>query len=615
MIRAARAISAVALAFGVLLAGPVAASASPDERVPAPAAPSAIAGVDDFVFESFTADYFLDVDENGRSTLRTVETFVAVFPEYDQNRGMRRAIPAAYQGAPTDVQILSVTDETGAPRPYTVESDEGFVLVTSAADSYVHGRQTYVIEYTQHNVTRLFDDVGRDEFYWDTNGTGWAQPFGSVEARVHVSRAVQDALTGDIACYVGYEGSGTPCEISTTESADETVFTMAATDLGPYENVTFAIGFDPGTFVPRDDSYLGSVLGWLQLVAVGGSVLSLVVALVFRFTAIADGRGRPTIIAEYEPPPGISVLTSSVLLGRTRKAMAATLVDWAVRGRIRIVEQPAQGWFASGTDYLLELRDPEGIEGPERTLLTALFGWHVTPGTGYLLTKRDTVLGQYVRAVIQNATSGATAAGYRAPGRGFFGAIPIAMAILSAVATFILGISMIEGSIGGLVPIALIAPVVVITFVVFLISVRVPLTSSGAQLRDHLRGLDLYIRLAEADRLRMLQSPTGAEREPVSLQDPRQVLDIYEKLLPYAVLFGHEREWATVLGRYYAESSPDWYSGTTAFNAAVFASSIGSMSTSVSTSYSGSSSSSSSGGSGGGGSSGGGGGGGGGGGV
>ena len=80
MIRAARAISAVALAFGVLLAGPVAASASPDERVPAPAAPSAIAGVDDFVFESFTADYFLDVDENGRSTLRTVETFVAVFP-------------------------------------------------------------------------------------------------------------------------------------------------------------------------------------------------------------------------------------------------------------------------------------------------------------------------------------------------------------------------------------------------------------------------------------------------------------------------------------------------------------------------------------------------------
>ncbi len=608
MIRAARAIVAIAVAFGALLATPVAATAEPS-------APAAISGVDDFVFESFTADYYLDVDENGRSTLRTVETFVAVFPEYDQNRGMRRAIPVSYQGAPTDVQILSVTDETGAARPYTVETDDGFVLVTSAADDFVHGRQTYVIEYTQHNVTRLFEDVGRDEFYWDTNGTGWAQPFGRVEARVHVPATLAVALTGDVACYVGYEGSGTPCEITTTETSDETVFAMAATDLGPYENVTFAIGFEPRTFVPRDDSYLGSPLGWLQLVAVGGSVLSLIIALVFRFTAIADGRGRPTIIAEYEPPPGISVLTSSVLLGRTRKAMAATLIDWAVRGRIRIVEQPAQGWFATGNDYLLELRDPTGIEGPERTLLTALFGWHLTPGTGYLLTKRDTVLGQYVRAVIQNATSSATAAGYRAPARGFFGAIPIALAILSGVATFLLGIAMVESSVGGLAPIALIAPVVVITFVVFLVSVRVPLTSSGAQLRDHLRGLDLYIRLAEADRLRMLQSPSGAEREPVSLEDPRQVLDVYEKLLPYAVLFGHEREWAQVLGRYYSEASPDWYSGTSTFNAAVFASSIGSMSTSVSTSYSGSSSSSSSGGSGGGGSSGGGGGGGGGGGV
>ncbi|HOW01196.1 MAG TPA: DUF2207 domain-containing protein, partial [Rhodoglobus sp.] len=136
-----------------------------------------------------------------------------------------------------------------------------------------------------------------------------------------------------------------------------------------------------------------------------------------------------------------------------------------------------------------------------------------------------------------------------------------------------------------------------------------------AELRDHLKGLELYIRLAEADRLKMLQSPTGAEREAISTSDPRQIIDVYEKLLPYAVLFSLEKQWAQELGKYYTEQSPDWYSGTGAFNAAVFASSISSMSTTAASSYSGSSSSSSSGGSGGGGSSGGGGGGGGGGGV
>ncbi len=139
------------------------------------------------------------------------------------------------------------------------------------------------------------------------------------------------------------------------------------------------------------------------------------------------------------------------------------------------------------------------------------------------------------------------------------------------------------------------------------------LTEKGSELRDHLEGLREYIRLAEADRLKVLQSPQGADRTPVSIDDPREVLKLNEKLLPYAVLFGLEKEWAEELSKYYVEESPDWYAGSTAFNAAVFASSISSISSSASSSMSGSSSSS--GGSGGGGSSGGGGGGGGGGGF
>ena len=94
-------------------------------------------------------------------------------------------------------------------------------------------------------------------------------------------------------------------------------------------------------------------------------------------------------------------------------------------------------------------------------------------------------------------------------------------------------------------------------------------------------------------------------------------MKLYEKLLPYAVLLNLETEWAKVLGTYYESlgSQPDWYGGSGAFNAALFASSMSSLSSTSASAYSGSSSSSSSGFSGGGGSSGGGGGGGGGGGV
>ena len=91
--------------------------------------------------------------------------------------------------------------------------------------------------------------------------------------------------------------------------------------------------------------------------------------------------------------------------------------------------------------------------------------------------------------------------------------------------------------------------------------------------------------------------------------NPAEMLKLYEVLLPYAVVFGQEKEWAEQLAALYGpDRSPDWYAGTHGFSAGSFSSGISSLSAS-------SSSSSTSGGSSGGGSSGGGGGGGGGGGV
>ena len=98
---------------------------------------------------------------------------------------------------------------------------------------------------------------------------------------------------------------------------------------------------------------------------------------------------------------------------------------------------------------------------------------------------------------------------------------------------------------------------------------------------------------------------------------PVQIVKLYERVLPLAVLFGQEKDWSGVLSQYYSESNtqPAWYLGTGMFHAAYFAGAIGSFSTATTTSWSGSATSSSSSGGGGGGFSGGGGGGGGGGGV
>ncbi|MBX3098042.1 MAG: DUF2207 domain-containing protein [Salinibacterium sp.] len=606
---------ALGIALLPVIAGGTAASAAPPVPavpvMPAAATVSCDQGNDnDFAFQSFDADYYLGVDENGRSTLTTVETFVAVFPAIDQNQGMRRAIPLKYQGAPTDITVDSVTDGDGNPRAVeTAEDDNGeFLLVTSRAPTCVHGVQTYVFTYTQHNVTRFFADTNDDEFYWDTNGTGFYQSFGSVTARVHVAASLVPSLTGGAACYQGYDGSTDRCDIQRADDGGGVVFSSSVTELQPTQNMTMVVAFEPHTFVPRDDSYLGSPLSFLQILAGAGSVIAAIWAGVLRRTALADGRGRPTIIAEYSPPAGLDPFTASVILKKTTRGAAATFVDLAVRRAIKIIEQPATGWFARGNKYVLQLVDASALTGPELSLARALFGGRLEPGTEYLMDGKDAKLSERVRRIIQGATSAAVSSGLRRKVSGRYAVLPTLLVMGAGTASAVLGFTMLDGSVGGILPIGLLAVPAIAVLVVFRLVFRTPLTEQGAELRDHLLGLELYIRLAEADRLQMLQSPEGAEKQG-------DVVKIYEKLLPYAVLFNLEKQWAIELGKYYLDQNPDYYSGTGTFNAGLFAASIGSLSSTAASSYSGSSSSSSSGGSGGGGSSGGGGGGGGGGGV
>lgn len=567
-------------------------------------------GVDDFEFASYDADFYLDRDSDGHSTLRTVETFVAVFPP-DQNRGMRRAIPDEYKGLPLEVSNISVQDETGQSRPFEVEHEEGFTLVTSAADSFVNGEQTYVFSYEQSNVTRYFSNTDADEWYWDTNGTGWDQPFGSVTATVHLGDGLTEALTAGPHCYWGYEGSTDPCEIVASDSSQ---FVATHNAVGSRQNMTVAFGFEPGTFTERDSSYLATAPGFVQPLGVFGALVALMWAVRTRRTTLADAAGRPTIIAEYTAPREVPLLTSALLLGKRNKAIAAQILEFAVTRKLRILESESSGLFSSHTDYRLELVDPTGVRGAELEILRALFGKSLQHGAVRNLAKPDQKLSQKLYKIVERENTGLVAAGFR---RKVIASsyLPIVLSVISATVAIFFGFILIDGSYGAVIPFAVIAFAIVAGIITLVVLFRTPVTARGAEARDHLHGLELYIRLAEADRLRMLQSPDGALREQNASTGELDVLKIYEKLLPYSVLFGLEKEWSEELGRYYTQSSPEWYAGTGAFNGALFASSISSMSSSIASSYSGSASSSSSGGSGGGGSSGGGGGGGGGGGV
>jgi uncharacterized membrane protein YgcG len=577
------------------------------------------AGVDDFVFASFDAVYELSRDDAKRSVLDTTETLVAVFPEIDQNRGIRRAIPLHYDGHPTDIDVQSVTDAAGAPRGFEVERDEDgeFLLVTVRADDYVHGEQTYVITYRQHNVTHVPDDAAIDEFYWDVNGTGWAQPFERVSAELRMSQEVADGFNGDVACYRGWSGSTTPCE-SLEVAESPPVVSAATTAIRPYENLTIAAGFDSGTFEPRDESFLASPAAIVGGIGAVGAVTAFLTAIIARLTRWRDHPGRGTIIAQYEPP-AVSAMVSADLVGQGGKGVTATILERAVDGELRVVETGRK-------KYAVEFVGGEAGDADARTVVSALFSGRPVPGARRALKSTDTSLGRRLLAIRQGVRKAVVTSGLRRrPARGGRALLAIG-AGAAATLSVVFGIIALDDQRGGPWPAILLVIAVLAAVVTFMAVVDVrPLTERGREVRDHLEGLRLYIRLAEAERLRVLQSPSGAMRvdRPAAGAvataglDPAVVLKLNERLLPYAVLFGQEREWSRELATLYEQrgESPTWYSGRDGFNAGLFAASVASFSSTSSSSWSGSSSSSSSSGSGGGGSSGGGGGGGGGGGV
>ena len=595
MIRFRRLVSTLIapLAAALILAAPLAASA---DTVTARAA-AAPAGVQDFSFTSYSADYYLARDAAGHSTLRTVETFVAKFPSFDQNRGMIRAIPNDYDGVPLHTAVTSVTDENGAPVHFEATVNGGFTELALGTDDYVHGRQTYVISYTQQNVARAFADTNDDEFYWDTNGTGFAQPFGSVTARVHVDPAIAPALTGHNACYRGAEGSKATCDIvgpvaDASTASGGSLFTATAKTLGAGENLTVAIGFTAGTFVqvpaeqgaPDATPFVKRVVPWwanglgiaLLVLALAGGVLAVLQRVFFGPRA---AKGRGIIVAQYSVPKGLNLLEAGSLVGRTGTSLAAQLVSFAVRGNIRILDYPVT---AEGAQYTLQFLTSDGVDPMEHRLLETLFETDLREQTVREVGITNDGLAVRLKARVAEADAAVIA-------RGFKVKPPVARGIMIALALFVLvfvavGSTVLtaitaaaSGWMYAAIPVAFVA-----MFLAFTLAVRpAVVTEAGAEQRDYLLGIREYLKLAEADRLQMLQSPEGAER--VDIGDSAQVVKLYEKLLPFAVLWGIEKEWAKELAVHYDEVStaPDWYVSRGAFDAILFSHLLGSMASTV----------------------------------
>ena len=542
------------------------------------------ADTSDFTFDSFDADYTLTRLDDGTSHLDVIETIVAVFPEFDQNRGIVRAIPTDYDGVDLRTSVESVVDENGDSVPYELNYTGDFVELALGTDEFVHGPTTYVISYSQENVVRSFADTDSDEFYWDVNGTGWGQPFGSVTGVLHVDPTLATSLSGNTACYVGPANATDTCGVTATNPTD---FAVGVNDLGPSENVTLVVGFGKGTFVtpvptrgvvlpiPWYIDLLSGLLGLLGLSTMGAAIAAKV-----RSGKGASGRGF--IIPQYSEPPTITVVQSAYLEARPLTAIPAALVRLAVRKNIRILAYAVEG---SDEPYTLQYLGSEKTNPEDDAILEIIFGASPEPGATSPFGSSQQAEARALQALGTNANESLLTEGYREqpPGRAAGMAFVIIQVVLGIIA---IGTLVVSASVFLTVS-AFLGPAVVLgtaAFIVTAIMARRPLrlTAKGTEAHEFLLGMKMYLTLAEKDRLEYLQSPKGAER--IDVGNNQEMIKLYEKLLPWAVLWGVEDQWSKELAlRVEADPSqqPDWFVSDSAFSTSLFSSAVNGFQTTI----------------------------------
>ena len=526
------------------------------------------AQTDNFTITKFDAEYSLGRDGENRSTLSATWRITANFPP-NQNRGIAPIFVKNYDNHPTSFLLQSVTDEQGKTLEYNWNGDE---LRIGKKDVYVQGEKTYVIKFTQRDVTKHYDDTGRDEFYWDVIGNEWRVPMENLRVSVKFDEPLQAARVGEAFCYVGKQGSRQRCNVS----SDKSEIVASVNRLDRREGITMAVGFTGGTFAGYQETLIEKFIKiWSTVQAVVSSLTAiLILLLIWRYRRLFGRYSElKPIPPEYLPPKQASVMMSTYILKRydlfivKGSAKVAQLLDLAVRHYVKLYEVKKASFLRSAQYEIEIVKDLTELRSEESEVIRDMFGESMPkPGQRLNLKKLQNNLSYAARTGDDDNNLKSLARGKYA----LCEQKPENKRIVQKWALWFFVIGAL-----------LLSPVLLIMAgIVFALSFGWSLTDEGLALRRYLAGLKMYIGVAEAERLQMLQSPEGTEKVKIDTADERQLVKLYERVLPYAVLFGQEKEWSKQLGKYYEQvgEQPDWYSGQGAFNAAAFAAGMNSLS-------------------------------------
>ena len=382
-------------------------------------------------------------------------------------------------------------------------------------------------------------------------------------ARLHFAN--MDVWTGDSWCYVGSYGESGQDRCTITQLDDGVEF--RAEELTRYETLTFDVEIRPGSFVRQaiPDNYAYVVIA----VVLGAICFIWILYAAIKYVKIGEKRNYYKgffVKPEYQPSGEYSLPEmAEIYLGKKKDAKVAMLLELVVRRKIELVKGEKKKWS-------IRVKNLEGV-GEEYMDLLAILNGGTRPAEGDEIevksraaSNRLITLKKSMEAKIVGDLKGDKLVENKyhfgsSGGHGATNAIMISIITIPVVAMLGLVVLSMLDDVMGLsdslrwnmvferqffpTAFAMIAVTVVVwAFLSEGTQKYAGHTLKGLEASRYMDGLKLYIEMAEADRLKMLQSVKGADTSAEG------IVKLYEKLLPYAAVFGLEESWMSEMKKY-----------------------------------------------------------------
>lgn len=570
----------------------------------------------------------IDVHQDG--SMHVVETIAVEAEGGAIKHGIYRDFPTLYR-SPTGVNyrvgfsVVSVKRD-GADEPYIIQGiANGQRIRIGRADTLVsNGPHTYEIAYDVKGEIGFYKDY--DELYWNVNGNGWVFDSDRVEADVMLPSG---ARILDYTGYTGAQGS-TEKNFTAQRSGDAHIAFATTQALGPREGLTIVVTWPKGVVAaPTQSERAQAFLAQNLPILVSG--LGFIGVLCYYMAAwLRVGRDPPagTIIPLYHPPENLSPAAVRFIrrMGYDRKAFTAALVDMAVKGYLKIIDDghkfrlvrtgKGADWFSEErriSDALFTSEDTiemeqknyakfgaavnrvrESLEAEDRkqffvrnqgyfwlgilvTLAVAFLTAVSSPSpkeaavAAFILSFWVGITAVVLMHALQRIRSGANSFGARVAGI-FQAGFTLLFFVPFGFGAVLLGRQLAENL--GLWAALLVGCTAGLNAIFFEL-MKAP-TVAGRKIMDEIEGFRMYLGTAEQQRLD-------------ALTPPKETPELFEAYLPYAMALDVENQWNKRFEHVFAEAaqapgasgtsgySPAWYSGPRLSNIATggFAAALG----------------------------------------